>query len=116
MLASLQSDSRARAQNLERLKRQQSGLEKLLRELKRAIERFPAESNDAFARLRGKLAWPVSGRLTARFGQSRAGGVKWDGVMVATDRGADVRAVSQGRVVYADWLPGLGLLDHRRSR
>ena len=115
VLASLQTDSRARAQNLERLKRQQSGLEKLLRELKRAIERFPADSNDDFARLRGKLAWPVSGRLTARFGQSRAGGVKWDGVMVATDRGTDVRAVSQGRVVYADWLPGLGLLtivDH----
>lgn len=115
VLASLQTDSRARAKNLERLKRQQSGLEKLLRELKRAIERFPTDSNDAFVRLRGKLAWPVSGRLTARFGQSRAGGVKWDGVMVATDRGADVRAVSQGRVVYADWLPGLGLLtivDH----
>jgi septal ring factor EnvC (AmiA/AmiB activator) len=115
VLANLQSDSRARAQNLERLKRQQSGLAKLLRDLKKAIDRFPADSNDNFARLRGKLAWPVSGRLTARFGQSRAGGVKWDGVLVATDRGTDVRAVSQGRIVYADWLPGLGLLtivDH----
>ncbi len=35
--------------------------------------------------------------------------------MVATERGAPVRAVYSGRVVYADWLPGLGLLtivDH----
>jgi len=41
--------------------------------------------------------------------------VKWDGVLVATERGAPVRAIYQGRVVYADWLPGLGLLtivDH----
>jgi septal ring factor EnvC (AmiA/AmiB activator) len=70
---------------------------------------------EAFARLRGKLAWPVAGRVVARFGQTRAGGVKWDGVLVATERGAPVRAIHSGRVVYADWLPGLGLLtivDH----
>jgi septal ring factor EnvC (AmiA/AmiB activator) len=115
VLATLQTESRGRAQSLERLKRQKSGLEKLLRELKRATERYPVDRDSAFARLRGKLAWPVSGRITARFGESRAGGVKWDGVMLATERGADVRAVSQGRIVYADWLPGLGLLaivDH----
>ena len=67
------------------------------------------------ARLRGKLAWPVSGHLVARFGDTRAGGVKWDGVLVATERGTPVKAVCQGRVIYADWLPGLGLLtivDH----
>ncbi|MEP7243649.1 MAG: peptidoglycan DD-metalloendopeptidase family protein [Gammaproteobacteria bacterium] len=115
VLASLQSESRSREQSLERMKRQQAGLEKLLRELKRAMDRFPADTNTAFARLRGKLAWPVGGKLVARFGESRAGGVKWDGVLVATERGAPVRAIYQGRVVYADWLPGLGLLtiiDH----
>jgi len=42
------------------------GSRKLLRELRTAMERFPLEGNDAFARLRGKLAWPVSGRLVAR--------------------------------------------------
>ncbi len=115
VLASLQTESRSREQSLERLKQQQSGLERLLRELKRAMEKFPADTNTAFGRLRGKLAWPVGGKVVARFGESRAGGVKWDGVLVATERGTAVRAVSQGRVVYADWLPGLGLLtiiDH----
>jgi murein hydrolase activator len=115
VLASLQAEARERAQNLERMKREQGALEKLLRELKRAIERFPPDTNTAFGRLRGKLAWPVQGRLVARFGETRAGGVKWDGVVVAAERGAPVRAVHQGRVVYADWLPGLGLLtivDH----
>jgi septal ring factor EnvC (AmiA/AmiB activator) len=115
VLASLTAESNSHAQSLEKLKNQQSGLEKLLKELRRAIERFPIDNNDAFARLRGKLAWPVSGRLIARYGEPRAGGVKWDGVLVATERGAPVRAVYGGRVIYADWLPGLGLLtivDH----
>ena len=115
VLVSLEVQSRSRAQNLERLRAQQSGLEKLVRELRAAMERFPVEGNDAFTRLRGKLAWPVSGHLVARYGDARAGGVRWDGVLVATERGAPVKAVCQGRVIYADWLPGLGLLaivDH----
>jgi septal ring factor EnvC (AmiA/AmiB activator) len=115
VLASLTAESNSHAQSLERLKSQQGGLEKLLRELRRAIEKFPIDNNDAFAHLRGKLAWPVGGKLVARFGEPRAGGVKWDGVLVATERGAPVRAVYGGRVIYADWLPGLGLLtivDH----
>src|SRR6185312_13912085 len=115
VLASLEAESHTRAESLERLRSQQAGLEKLLKELRRALERLPTDTNDAFARLRGKLAWPVSGRVLARFGETRAGGVKWDGVLVATERGAPVRAISPGRVIYADWLPGLGLLtiiDH----
>ena len=115
VLASLEAESHSRAQSLERLRSQQAGLERLLRELRRATEKFPVDGNDAFAHLRGKLAWPVSGRIVARFGESRAGGLKWDGLLVATERGAPVRAVYQGRVIYADWLPGLGLLtivDH----
>src|SRR5688572_4232383 len=106
-LVSLESESKSRAKELERLKEQQGGLEKLVRELRRALERidkFPTDSKDAFARLRGKLAWPVAGRLVASFGQTRAGGVKWDGVLLAGTQGTPVRAVYHGRVVYADWL------------
>ena len=116
VLASLEAESHTRAEGLERLRSQQAGLEKLLKELREALQKFPpVDTNDAFARLRGKLAWPVNGRVVARFGETRAGGVKWDGVLVATERGSPVRAVYQGRVIYADWLPGLGLLtivDH----
>jgi murein hydrolase activator len=115
VLASLEAESHTRAESLERLRSQQAGLEKLLKELREALQKFPVDTNDAFARLRGKLAWPVNGKVVARFGETRAGGVKWDGVLVATERGSPVRAVYQGRVIYADWLPGLGLLtivDH----
>jgi septal ring factor EnvC (AmiA/AmiB activator) len=115
VLANLEAESHTHERNLEKLRNQQAGLEKLLRQLREAMEKYPVESNDAFAHLRGKLAWPVTGHVVARFGETRAGGVKWDGVLVATERGAPVRAVYQGRVIYADWLPGLGLLtivDH----
>ena len=117
-LVSLEAESKNRARELEKLKDQQGGLEKLVRELRRALERidkFPTDSKDAFAKLRGKLSWPVSGKLLASFGQTRAGGVKWDGVLLSGAQGSAVRAVYHGRVVYADWLSGLGLLtiiDH----
>ncbi len=117
-LVSLDAETKNRAEELDRLKDQQNGLEKLVRELRRALERldkFPTDSKDAFAKLRGKLAWPVAGKVVATFGQTRAGGLKWDGVLLAGTQGTPVRAIYHGRVVYADWLSGLGLLtiiDH----
>jgi septal ring factor EnvC (AmiA/AmiB activator) len=88
----------------------------LLRELARAVPpSAPPDNNSSFGRLRGRLEWPVAGRVIASFGEARASGVDWDGVVVATQRSAPVRAVAAGRVIYSDWLPGLGLLaivDH----
>jgi murein hydrolase activator len=114
-LASLEAESRTSEARLKRLQQEQAGLESLLRELRRAMENAPPAGHGAFARLRGQLAWPVAGRVVARFGEARAGAVKWDGILIDTQRGTEVRAVSDGRVIFADWLPGLGLLiilDH----
>ena len=114
-LVAIKADSRNSAQVLQRLQAQQTALTALLRDLNRALEPFPGDSSGAFGGLRGRLAWPVGGHLAARFGQVRAGGLKWDGMLIDTQRGADVRAVYRGRIIYADWLPGLGLLtiiDH----
>ncbi|MCQ4321948.1 murein hydrolase activator EnvC family protein [Stutzerimonas stutzeri] len=70
-----------------------------------------------FAKAKGKLPWPVDGRLVARYGTPRGGDArtKWDGVLIGADIGTQVRAVHGGRVVFADWLRGAGLLvilDH----
>jgi septal ring factor EnvC (AmiA/AmiB activator) len=114
-LLAIKADSRNSARMLQRLQAEQSALTTLLAELKRALQPFPNDASGAFGSLRGRLAWPVGGHLAARFGQVRAGGLKWDGMLIDTERGADVRAVYRGRVIYADWLPGLGLLtiiDH----
>jgi septal ring factor EnvC (AmiA/AmiB activator) len=115
VLQSFRSEARSRAASLDRLKQQQSLLEKLLRELRRAAQRFPVEGRGPFATLKGQLAWPVEGRTLARFGERRAGALRWEGMLLAAERGAPVRAIYHGRVLYADWLAGLGLLvivDH----
>lgn len=115
VLTRVQAESRSRVASLTRLKREQASLEKLLRELRRTVQRFPVDSKSPFAKLRGKLTWPVQGRILSRFGQTRAGGLKWDGVLLAAERGSAVHSIYHGRVVYADWLAGLGLLvivDH----
>ena len=115
-LASLQSEARSRAASLARLRAQQADLERLLRELARAAPpRASPDDGSGFGRLRGRLDWPVAGRVVASYGDTRASGVDWDGMVVATEHAAPVRAVAAGRVLYADWLPGLGLLaiiDH----
>jgi murein hydrolase activator len=118
-LASLDADSRTQAERLRRLQRERAGLESLLRRLRSAAARrryAPGKAGGGpFARLRGTLSWPVAGRLAASFGEPRAGGLTWEGDLIDAPRGAPVRAVSAGRVVFANWLPGLGLLiivDH----
>ncbi len=70
-----------------------------------------------FARLKGRLPWPVAGTLRARFGERRlqGGRLKWQGVLIAAEEGTPVRSIHHGRVVFADWLRGFGLLliiDH----
>lgn len=115
-LAEVQSKIKSRNDELARVQREAQALEKLVEQLRRAIEEFPDSGNQPFQRVKGKLPWPVKGKLLARFGQLRSGGpLKWQGMVIGADRGTQVRAPFQGRVVYADWLPGLGLLivlDH----
>jgi septal ring factor EnvC (AmiA/AmiB activator) len=115
-LASLQSQIRTRGDQLARLERDAKTLERLVEQLRRAMEDFPVLAQQPFERVKGKLPWPTKGKLLARFGQLRAGGpLKWQGLLIDTQRGAQVRAPFHGRVVYADWLPGMGLLlvlDH----
>lgn len=76
-----------------------------------------ASYGGSFASARGKLPWPVDGRLAAGFGSARGGDerTKWDGVLISAGAGSQVHAVHGGRVVFADWLRGAGLLvilDH----
>jgi len=115
-LAEVQAKLRTRNDQLAKLQADAQALEKLVEQLRRAIEEFPELAEQPFQRVKGKLPWPVKGSLLAKYGQLRAGGpLKWQGVVIAADRGAQVRAPYYGRVVYADWLPGLGLLivlDH----
>ncbi|AVP99688.1 hypothetical protein C7S18_22040 [Ahniella affigens] len=64
---------------------------------------------------RGRLPWPVSGKILQRFGVQLAPGRVSDGVLIEAKTGTPVQAVAHGRVAFADWLKGYGLvliLDH----
>ena len=113
----IESQIKSKGGELKRLESQAKGLEKLIADLRKALRNVPVAKQAPFEPLRGKLPWPVQqGKVLARFGQPRAGGsMRWQGMMIGTERGARVRAPFAGRVVYADWLPGMGLmivLDH----
>jgi len=111
IVASLDARISDRQSEAARLAGEAAALESLIEELRRALVDMPGTDRDPFASHKGKLEWPTNGMLISDFGQPRAGGsLKWNGVVIGTGRGRDVRAVYYGRVAYADWLPGMGLL------
>jgi septal ring factor EnvC (AmiA/AmiB activator) len=111
-VAAIDREIKSQSSQLARLKSQAQSLEKLIADLRKALENVPVAKQAPFEPLRGKLAWPVEqGHVLARFGQPRAGGsMRWQGMLIGTERGARVRAPFAGQVVYADWLPGMGLM------
>ena len=83
------------------------------KELSTSVENLPQIKGD-FSALKGKLPWPVKGRLAHKFGTPRSEG-NWDGVLIDAHEGMEIKAVTRGKVVYAEWLRGYGLLtiiDH----
>ena len=115
LLASLRRRIADEGAEVDRLAAQERDLTRLLAELTSILSDYPITSEQPFSELRGKLTWPVAGALLHDFGQPRAGGISWNGVVLAAPRGREVRAVYHGRVAFADWLAGMGLLvivDH----
>ncbi|MEJ2609420.1 MAG: peptidoglycan DD-metalloendopeptidase family protein [Candidatus Thiodiazotropha sp.] len=118
IIASLNSQLKSTGQELMSLKSDEKRLKSLLADLQRALVDIPVNSNAhiSFKSRKGKLPWPSKGKLIARFGSAReVGKLKWDGVMIAAPEGQEVRAIHHGRVVFANWLRGFGLLliiDH----
>ena len=105
------------AVRLATLGKSEKSLLQLLERLRDAIADIPAvlAGSEAFSGLRGRLPWPLGGRLLAGFGSKGADGRAQQGVLIAGDAGARVKSVAHGRVAYADWLQGYGLLaivDH----
>ena len=116
LLASLKQKMATEGAEVERLAAQEQDLTRLIAELSSILSDYPITSEEPFSRHKGKLTWPVAGALVHDFGQPRAGGqLKWNGVVLAASRGREVRAVYHGRIAFADWLAGMGLLvivDH----
>lgn len=121
LLADLDRDIQGTRQRLSQLKEDEQSLQDLVKRLRQALVNIPAPRGPgkAFAQSKGQLPLPVVGSIAARFGVPRqVGQLKWQGIVIDAADGADVKVVAAGRVVFADWLRGFGLLliiDHGDS-
>lgn len=102
---------------LAELQRDRLDLEALLKKLSNVLADIPADlgQRQSPAELKGKMPIPVRGRVKFAFGQPRTAGLHWQGWLIDTDVGKEVKTVAYGRVAYSDWLRGYGLLmiiDH----
>ena len=116
LLASLNTQIANEGTEIERLAAQEKDLARLIAELKSILSDYPITSEEPFSTFKGKLTWPVAGDVLHDYGTRRGTGpLTWNGVVLAAPRGREVRAVYHGRVIFADWLAGMGLLvvvDH----
>ena len=117
LLAAVAEELASTQTQLDELTRNREDLEKLLRRLDDALADIPADIGGGShpRALKGQLPMPVSGPVAKAFGQARAAGLRWQGWLIGADSGEEIRAVAYGRVAYADWLRGYGLLliiDH----
>lgn len=118
LLRKLQAEISEQGDRLAGLQKDERRLEQLVKDLQRALADVEqvASTRQPFAKLKRKLPWPVAGELAAKFGERRdVGSLRWRGAFIAAAANQDVRAVASGRVAFADWLRGFGLLiiiDH----
>lgn len=112
MIAALNEDIGAGEAQLAELEANRRDLETLIERLGDALADIPLALGDTqpVSSARGALPMPVSGRVVEAFGRPRGAGLTWEGWLIAARPGDEVRAVARGRVAYADWLRGYGLL------
>ncbi len=89
------------------------------KQLEQALSDLAKRSQGAstlFGRSQGKLPWPLSGKILQAFGRKiDKSELHYTGVVLSASQGQDVRAIAGGKLVFAKWMPGYGLLaivDH----
>ena len=115
-LAKLNQQLEGKQNQLVQMERDHQQLELLVKELEKTIATIELTKDSVpFKKLRGKLAWPTSGTLLSEFGSTNKSDFRSPGVFFKTPVNQPINAVHHGRVVFADWLRGFGLLlilDH----
>ena len=108
---------------LEKSSRQlQSLIDGLKKELRDKGERYIPEDGKGFAVLKGKLLFPIPGKIISRYGNHvdpQLNTVIFQkGIEISTKSGKEIKAIYGGKVLYADWFKGYGnivIIDHGDS-
>ncbi len=117
LLASIDAALDEQKGRLALMAKDENGLLKLLESLRDVFADIPKNLSGAepFASLRGRLRTPASGKILTGFGGRDASGRQLSGVLIGSADGSPVHAIARGRVAFADWLKGYGMLlilDH----
>jgi septal ring factor EnvC (AmiA/AmiB activator) len=112
LLVEIEKQLGDKSAELKSLQQDEERLGKLVEKLRRALLDVPlGELDKPLKSLKGKLSWPVTGRVTRNYGEKLGlGDARSRGLMIATRPDTDVHAIAKGRVAFADWLRGFGLL------
>lgn len=113
-LSKLNTAIRSDAQRVEQLQASATALLNAIEQAQLTAQQRPTQL-DGLSKSKGRLQMPAEGRFRRLFGDRRQGQVRWSGVIIEGNEGSQINAVYQGRVLYADWLKGFGLvtiLDH----
>jgi len=102
---------------LQELQRNRQDLETLITRLADVLADIPPDLGQhlSISGQKGRVPMPVFGPVRYAFGQARAAGLRWQGWLIGAAAGTNVSTVAYGRVAFADWLRGYGLLiiiDH----
>lgn len=117
LVAQLDKEISGKGQELVTLNQDRARLEQLLEEVREAIVNIPMPKDTRpFKSMRGKLPWPLKGRVAYAFGSEQIRGkLRRNGMVIRGNEGTEIKAIHSGRVVFADWLRGYGvllILDH----
>jgi murein hydrolase activator len=117
LITRLSAEMLARSGELDQLMQNRAHLQELIDEINRLIVDIPApEEMMPFTDYSGRMPWPLNGDLRARYGETYSGGnLQRQGIIIGAEAGSPVRAIHNGRVVFADWLRGSGnlvVIDH----
>jgi septal ring factor EnvC (AmiA/AmiB activator) len=111
-LARLQKSKEHLTRTLNELEKSVEELEDLMAQLRTKSEvQTPYDEITNLGEQRGKLSWPVSGRIVKNSAPSMKG------VTIQARYGADIQCVASGIVEYARWFDGVGfgqmvIVDH----
>lgn len=113
LIAALQEKLQSGNAQLAKLQQDEQRINQLVKSLQEATRDIPPDpgSQKSLSQLKGQLRWPVAGQISVPFGARQASGQMTSrGVHIRAHAGTEVRAVARGRVAFADWLRGFGLL------
>lgn len=107
ILLKIKRDYQDNSQQFSRLKKNKQRLKTLIAKLRQVA---PTKiTTQSFIKLKGKLPWPVQGKIIKSYGSQRSGG-KWNGVLIQAKEGNKIKAIAHGQIVFSDWFKGYGLL------